>query len=223
MGEKETPPPGDTHQDLVERVNAANDEIFENTVRGNEVLSPEMAEKVKLMLDEPRVKVLARMCWAKIERLLYYRQPGPPEEMCTFIMSAIQGTIEEALAESKGTLREESKAIHERVAREIVLSLMGRAQEADLLGVHDTFETVYPGVTEILRRKYGKHVQLSRLVSEHANKANSLEGDIVLLKAKLAKARRFIASIRCTCGQYSRMPTLDKCERCETLKEIGDV
>ena len=39
-------------KDLVDRVNESNDEVFANTVRGNEVFSPEMAEKVKPMLSD---------------------------------------------------------------------------------------------------------------------------------------------------------------------------
>lgn len=39
-------------KDLVDRVNESNDEVFANTVRGNEVFSPEMAEKVKPMLRD---------------------------------------------------------------------------------------------------------------------------------------------------------------------------
>lgn len=41
----------------------------------------------------------ARLCWAKIERLLYYKQPGPPEGTCTIIMSIIQQAIIEGSAD----------------------------------------------------------------------------------------------------------------------------
>ena len=42
-------------KNLLVKVNAARDVVFENTVRGNEVFSPEMAERVKSILnDGPR-------------------------------------------------------------------------------------------------------------------------------------------------------------------------
>lgn len=50
--ENHRPPAPPKPDDLAARVDAVQDEILENTVRGNEVFSPEMAEKVKPMLEE---------------------------------------------------------------------------------------------------------------------------------------------------------------------------
>lgn len=123
-------------------------------------------------MGDSQVKALARTCWSKIERLLYYHTPGPDEATCTFLMSAIQGTIEEALAESKGTSGEESEVSHERVARD----MSGYALAG--LGSTERF-------TEILRREYG---ELQVMVANRDLALRMHSNNIVSLKAKLEKA-----------------------------------